>query len=96
MDKLNSQYIVVKKSIQSKKTKLNNITYSCIQPKWLKCYRIRKLLDELKQDIKFLENYNITILNNSYYLPQAEILLHDTENLQYEYMNKYSILKIYV
>jgi hypothetical protein len=79
------KYNDVKKSIQIKSDKIDNIAYSCIGPKLLKCYRIRKLLKELKTDIIFLENYNIYMLNNCYYFPQAEILLSDTRQLYNKY-----------
>jgi hypothetical protein len=85
------KYNDVKKSIQSKSAKINNIVYSCITPKILKCYRIRKLLEKLKSDIIFLEKYNIYMLNNCYYLPEAEILLSDTKQLYDKYFKMCSI-----
>jgi hypothetical protein len=87
------KYNVVKKSIQIKSAKINNIACSCIGPKRLKCYRIRKLLKELKRDIIFLENYNIYMLNNCYYFPQAEILLNDTAQLYNKYFKMCSMVK---
>jgi hypothetical protein len=93
MDKLNSQYKKVKKSIQNKKIKLNNIKYSCIIPKCLKCYRLDCILKDLRNNIIFLENYNIYMLNNYHYFIESELLLTEAENLQYEYSNIYSILK---
>ena len=81
------RYNDVKKSIQIKKEKINNIKYSCIHPKWLKTYRINRILESLKDDITFLENYNIAMLHNDYYFPEAEILLIDTKNLYNKCIN---------
>ena len=65
----------------NKTNQINKIKYSCIIPKWLKTYRINRILDSLKSDIEFLEKYNNDMLYNNYYMIEAGAFLNETKNL---------------